>query len=143
MILLIKKSPHLDIVNNFFIHSYFQSHSNSPLSFTDWVAWTIGITRANWQKNGAQINLFWNNDVFIFTMKTTKISFIALLWCIKIILSLLGFLSFFRYIWFHINASASKTQNFVIYITISMKIEVRKNHVPSFFLSYKISSVQL
>ena len=118
IILLIKERPHLVIVNNF--HSFsFPKPLNSPLSFTDWVVWTIGITLVNWQKNGAQINLFWNYDVFIFMEKTTKIYLLlhCYVYSINIFLSLLGFLSFLCYIWLHINASAYCTYKLVTYIT--------------------------
>ena len=87
-----------------FIHSastkYFPASCYLLLSWVDITLHSISIASlivlCQFTKNGAQINLFWNYDVFIFMEKTTKIYLLlhCYVYSIKIFLSLLGFLSF-------------------------------------------------
>ena len=109
IILLIRNLPHLDTTVNktFFIHFYSQSHSLLPfLPFEIELCGQLASLEPIDKKWRANKSVFGITMYFILQQKPQKISFIALLLCIKIILSLLGFLSFLRYIWMHINASA-------------------------------------
>ena len=110
IILLIRNLPHLDTTVNktFFIHFYSQSHSLILpfLPFEIELCGQLASLEPIDKKWRANKSVFGITMYFILQQKPQKISFIALLLCIKIILSLLGFLSFLRYIWMHINASA-------------------------------------